>query len=299
METVYGYQLSTLGFFTAAFLVGAGAFQIPVGIYAARHGATRAALIGLAILGVTSVLSAASGEFYLQLAMRFLAGMGSAFYFAPGLVIASSVLGQRSGLASGVYSGLFYLGGGVASLAFTPLASSLGWQTPFIVSAVISFVALSENAYAFRGHKESKEWDVAKARHIFSSRTIRLVAISILGASAVNYVITQFFINYVEDYLRYPAAITGTVASLVFIGAAFGGPVGGWLSDHFRNRRRFLLLPSIGAAISVSLFAVNVPVALLLGRSPVGPSSRLRLLMPTPFQGNPESERARSLSRSG
>jgi MFS family permease len=74
--------------------------------------------------------------------MRFLAGMGSAFYFAPGLVIASSVLGQRSGLASGVYFGLFYLGGGVASLAFTPLASSLGWQTPFIVSAVISFVGL-------------------------------------------------------------------------------------------------------------------------------------------------------------
>ena len=267
MAGVYHYQLSVLGFFTSSFLLGAGLFQIPAGIYSARHGATRAAIFGLAVLAVTSGLSAYSGEFYIQLALRFLAGMAAAFYFAPGLAIASSALRQRSGLASGIYGGMFYLGGGLASIAFTPIASSMGWRVPFIIVSILTFIALGENVYAFKGYSPTTMvGSLEGAYRTLRSRNVLFVTIAILGVGAINYIITQFFVTYTEEHLGYSAAAAGTISSLFFVGAFFGGPVGGWLSDHFKERRRlFILLPAIGAAVSVALFSIAAPVALLAG----------------------------------
>lgn len=75
MAAANGHPLQTLGYFTSAFLIGAGLFQIPVGIYAARNGTRRPALLGLAVLTVTAGMSIVSGAVYVQLLLRFLTGL--------------------------------------------------------------------------------------------------------------------------------------------------------------------------------------------------------------------------------
>src|SRR4029077_17095603 len=42
----------------------------------------------------------------------------------------------------------------------------------------------------------------------------------------------------------------------------FGGPLGGWLSDRFRLRKIFILVPGIVVSIGIILFGVSQPLEL-------------------------------------
>lgn len=265
MATVYNYHIRTLALFTSAFLVGAGTFQIPAGIYASKRSIIRPLTLGLAILTVTAALSAYSGEFYFQLVLRFLSGIGASFYFAPGLVLASTMIKGKSGLASGIYSSAFYFGGGLAVVAFTPIASLFGWRIPFVITAILTFVGLIQNVRALRVYSSLNSEKVAKIRRVLHSRSVWAVALGILGVSAINYVVTQFFISYSEIHLRYSPSLTGLASSLMYVGALIGGPLGGIASDHFAKRRQFIGLPAFVASISVLFFSLDTYVALLVG----------------------------------
>jgi MFS transporter, ACDE family, multidrug resistance protein len=266
MAAEYHYPLQALGYFTSAFLIGTAAFQIPVAVYAARHGPTRPALLGLVVLTVAAAASAASGDFYLQFVLRFLSGIGAALFFAPGLVIAADAMRHRSGLATGLYAGLFYLGGGLATFAFPSIASTYGWRLPFVITAAITLCALVQNFVALRNYpNERKQVTTEGLYRVLRSRSVIAVALGVLGGSSVNYVVTQFLVTYAQVHLGYSAALSGAISSLVFIGAVIGGPVAGWLSDHFKRRRLLIFVPVVGSALSVAFFLIDVPVALLLG----------------------------------
>jgi MFS family permease len=257
MSGVFHYSLRELALLTASFLFGAGLFQVPAGVYSAQRGATKATLLGLTIIAITSTASAASGQFYFQLVNRFFTGLGAAFYFAPAMVIVSGVLGERkSGLAIGVYNGAFNLGGGIALFAFTPLAE-VSWRIPFIVTSVLTFIALGENAIAFRGIVEDIKAELSKVRTTLRSKDIWTVIIAILGVNAANYVVSQFSVAYAEGHLGFSPIAAGTLSSLILFGALIGGPVGGWISDKIRNRRFVIMLSATGVGLSVALFVIE------------------------------------------
>src|SRR5208283_2399428 len=88
------YTVQDLGWLTAAFLLGTGLCQVPAGIYSAHRGASKAALIGLFVIGATSIGSAVVVDLQQQIILRFVTGVGAAFYFAPALAIVSHGLGQ-------------------------------------------------------------------------------------------------------------------------------------------------------------------------------------------------------------
>ena len=270
MAVTFGYHLQTLGYFTSAFLVGAGIFQIPAGIFSARRGATNAAMLGLAVLTITSFASIGSGDYQLQLALRFISGAGAAFYFAPGLVISSSALSRRSGFASGVYAAMFNVGGIIASFSFTLLSKDFGWQVPFIVTGAATLVALLENAYAFRGYRVEGVLGPGSVRKTLTSRNVWAVMVAVLGLSAVNYVVTQFLVTYLEQNLLLAAATAGTVSALLFVGGLFGGPTLGWLSDNFGRRRLFIILPTVMTALAVLALTFSSLVILVVGVAVMG-----------------------------
>jgi MFS family permease len=41
-----------------------------------------------------------------------------------------------------------------------------------------------------------------------------------------------------------------------------GGPLGGYLSDHFRNRKFFIIGPGLGASVGILLFGIANPAGL-------------------------------------
>lgn len=270
MSAAFGYHLQTLGYFTSAFLIGAGLFQIPAGIFSVRRGATSAAVLGLSVLTVMSFASVLSGDFLLQVALRFISGAGAAFYFGPGLVISSSALSKRSGFASGVYAAMFNVGGIIASFTFTLISRDFGWQVPFVLTGVATLIALVENVYAFRGYRVEGFLGQGNVRQTLTSKNVWAVTLAVLGLSAVNYVVAQFLVTYLEDDLLLAAGAAGSIAALLFVGGLFGGPLMGWFSDRLDRRRLFILLPTVSTVVCVFALATGSLPIMVIGIAAMG-----------------------------
>lgn len=173
---------------------------------------------------------------------------------------------HRSGLATGVYAGVYYLRGGLATFAFPSLSSQFGWRVPFIITAAVTAIASFQNAFALRGLEEERLMvTFGQAYKVIRSRSVLAVAFGIIRGSSVNYVVTQFLVTYAQVNLGYSATLVGAISSLVFIGAVIGGPIGGLASDRLARRRLMITLPAVGSALAVGFFLVGVPLALLLG----------------------------------
>src|SRR5207245_6526315 len=98
---------------------------------------------------------------------------------------------------------------------FTPLSSAVSWNFPFIITGVLTLVALVENSFAFRTIKEEIRVDFAKVKNTLRSRDVWAVIISVIGMNATYYVIVQFSVTYAENYLGFSSVLAGTVSSLI------------------------------------------------------------------------------------
>jgi len=238
------YSLTVLGVLTTAFFAGAGVFQVPAGIFSAKKGATKAALLGLVVIGVFSLASAVTYNVYIQVATRFATGVGAAFFFAPAMVIVSNLFGQgRSGLVVGVYNAAFNLGGGLALLVFTPLAYFWGWRLPYIVTGVLVLVAFAENWLAFKGIMDEAKVEIIKIKSTLKSKDVWGMTLGIMGMAAAYYVVSQFIVEYSENTLKMSPTLAGSISSLILLGGLLGGPGGGWLADKFKTEGDSLCYP--------------------------------------------------------
>jgi MFS family permease len=121
----YGLSKSGVGALAAAYAVGTLVGGIPGGIVAARFGARRAVLTGLALMTVASVAIALAGSFGTLFAARLLQGFGSSLTWAGALAwLAISTPRERRGTTMGAAMGAALFGallgpaiGAVASVA--------------------------------------------------------------------------------------------------------------------------------------------------------------------------------------
>ncbi len=108
----FGENVAGLGFVTGSFYLGLGLAQVPGGILAARIGPRRTAIYGTIISSLACLFSGLISGFYQIIVLRFLAGLGMAFVFAPGVALIAKYFGRRTeGLGVGVYNAVFYIGG--------------------------------------------------------------------------------------------------------------------------------------------------------------------------------------------
>ena len=73
-------DVSMLGLVTSGFLIGIGLFQIPAGILSAKYNAKFMIFFGTMLLSISSLLSGLSTEIYQMVILRFLVGVGMAFF---------------------------------------------------------------------------------------------------------------------------------------------------------------------------------------------------------------------------
>lgn len=269
LRSVTGYSTGALGAFTTAFFLGSGVFQVPAGFLSARLGAARTTLAGLFLIALFTFASALSPGFLFQFVMRFLTGVGAAFFFAPAMMVASQAIGgRRSGLVVGVYNGAFNVGGGIALFVFTPLSVAYGWRFPYLVIGALLTANLVVCALAFRGVKEQSEIRAGGSRTVFGSKPLWVVILGIVGLTAAYYVVSQFVVEYSENSLGFSPYVAGTVSSMILFGGIIGGPLGGWLLGRGGSRVLLATVPSF--LVSVLVLVYTVGNALVLGISSFG-----------------------------
>ncbi len=133
----FGVGPADWGLLVAAFLVGAGAFQVPAGFLARRYGARSLSLVGLALLSAAGVGGAFSPTFDFLLASRVVAGVGAGLFFSPAIGLVASLFpaGQR-GVPVGAFSSAFSAGAAVGLLGTALLVPAVDWRAALAIGGL-------------------------------------------------------------------------------------------------------------------------------------------------------------------
>ncbi len=250
-----------LGIVLGAFLAGVGLFQIPAGFADLRWGSRRTALGGLTLMGVAGVASAFSVQIYELAALRFLAGVGAAFFFSPALSLISSYFPPgRRGPVIGLYNGGFSLGGAIGLTAGASIGIGYGWPLALAVGGIgllilvlVNHLVLPADPAFRRNFRANDLWQAAG--RVLRSRPIWALSLALTGFWAAVYVATQYIVEYATStHASWGVQSAATLAALALIMSLPGGPIGGWVGERGYDRRTILGL--FGIAIGCLVLAV-------------------------------------------
>ncbi|MCI4334898.1 MAG: MFS transporter [Thermoplasmata archaeon] len=291
-----------LGIILGAFLAGAGIFQVPAGFVALRWGNRRSSLFGLVLMGSAGVLSAFSPNLFALGLTRFAAGVGAAFFFAPGLSLIASYYpsGQR-GPVIGWYNGAFNLGASAGLIGGALVGVALGWEWALGIGGVAILCAAGGIARWIPSDAARTErigfralWKEGAV--VLRSRPVWALAVGLVGFWAVVNVVGLYFVEFAQQ--QRPGWGLGLAAAVVagsVLVSGLGGPFGGWLAERSADRRRLVAaFASLTALLVVTIPFLSlgplVPLLLLLGLAD-GVVFAVQYLMPTYY---PEATGGRS-----
>jgi predicted MFS family arabinose efflux permease len=261
--TGFGIDTAELGIVLGSFLVGAGLFQIPAGLAAMRWGNRRVSVIALGVMGVFALASGLAPDWYVLAALRFAAGAGAAFFFAPalGLVAAYYPAGSR-GPIIGLYNAGFSAGSAAGLIMGALLGVAFGWQWALgvggagLLVAAVGAEALLPDTLAPTIRRTFSELMVTAAP-VLRSRALWALALALTGLWAALFIAAQYFVKFAAVvHPGWSLALAASIPTIMILVEIAGGPVGGWLGERYRDMRyAFLLfgLPCVGAILLIPL----------------------------------------------
>ena len=251
-----------LGILTASFLVGAGVFQIPAGIASARWGPKNISQLGMLVLSLSGIGEGLSPNFPVLIVSRFLLGLGAALFFAPAIGILTPLFKpEEEGLVLGLYNSCFNIGGGLGLFVWVIVIDVLNWHLGLILGGVLGLVSVGIGQVVIPRDSSIRK-ERRPMRRAFESRNVWIIGFGVLGLWGGIFTASQFLEYYLHTTLSFQADIAGLLASLIMFASIFGGPVGGYLSDRFRQRKIFILVPGLLTSIGIALFGASTPIGL-------------------------------------
>jgi MFS family permease len=255
----YGVGLGVIGLFTTALFLSHAAMQVPMGRLCDRLGARAVGAAGLVVVAVASAATLSWREAWFAIAMRLVAGFGTAASFVGGSDYVRSTIG--SPVAQGLYGAVSMAGGGLA-VGLLPLWAS--WRTPFVAAAVVAAVGTIVVLVAPRDGER-----VARAEERPTVRDRRLVPLGAWHAASfgLSVVLGNWTVTLLHRAGGESEATAGIAGGLILFLGVISRPAGGRLID----RPALVRASFVASAIGTVLLAVAMPFALaVLGAAVVG-----------------------------
>jgi MFS family permease len=248
---------------TSSFLLGAGIFQIPAGIISARWGPKNTSQLGMLILSLSGIGEGLSPNFTVLLLSRFMLGLGAALFFAPAIGILTSLFRhEEEGLVLGLYNSCFNIGGALGLFGWVLVTDLMGWSLGLVFGGVIGIVSVVIGQIVIPRDQPSKAVARRSMKPVLKNKNIWLIAFGVLGLWGSIFSASNLLEAYMHDTFGLAGLISGFMASLIMFSSIFGGPVGGRLSDQYRRRKIFILIPGVITSLGVILFGVSQPLEL-------------------------------------
>jgi EmrB/QacA subfamily drug resistance transporter len=132
-----------LGWVSTSYLLAAAVFLLPFGRLADTYGRKRFFLTGIIVFSLGSVLTAFSGNQTLLIGSRVINGIGGAMIYATAIAILTTAFPKEErGKVLGINVASVYLGLSVGPTAGGLLTAYWGWQSIFIVAAILGIIML-------------------------------------------------------------------------------------------------------------------------------------------------------------
>ena len=266
----FNQTLPSLGILTSAFLLGAGLFQVPAGIMSSRWGAKNTSQLGMFILSLSGIGEGLSPNFPILVLSRFVLGIGAALFFAPAIGILTPLFrDDEEGLVLGLYNSCFNIGGGIALFGWVVVIESFGWRQGLVLGGVIGLLSVLVSQFVIPRDTLLTRAQRPSMRPVFRNRNIWIIAFGVLGLWGGIFTASSWLQTFLISPQEFNcgtsascAETAGLLASSIMFASIFGGPIGGYLSDHFRQRKFFILVPGMGTSIGLLLFGFSNPLAL-------------------------------------
>jgi MFS family permease len=298
-------DISVLGLITASFFIGVGLFQVLAGILAAKYSPRKIAILGIAIASTAVFFSSFSIDLLSIAVLRFIVGLGMAFFFGPSVILVSEYVGKQSeGLGMGLLNSAHAIGGIIGLFVWVLVAEFLGWRLSIVLSAIAGLITLiilqmwlpkiTEPRPNQRGkirpdinseHKKKtqdmgSEIDVEQRRfnfkikfgdvqNILLNKSLIKLGLVLLGFQVGSGLIWSFIVFYLADHIKIDPAIAGLIGSLNLIVALISSPIIGKAYDKLGNARKLLAISGIISAVSIMMIGVLQSQVFLIGISVV------------------------------
>lgn len=279
MET-FGIQSYALGILSSFYYFAYAAMQIPIGMMLDLYGPRRLLTLSCCLCTLGGLVFASSMGIGTASLGRLLMGAGSACAFIGTLKLATLWFPLRHiGLAAGFTMFLGFLGATSAGAPLAILIDHVGWRSALYIVAIIG-VFLSLGIWIFVRDRENHHVDELNniqdqtilSRAIINLRTVvvnqQVWLLAFYGS--LMYVPLSAFadlwgIPYITRLYEIDKELAASQTSMIFMGAALGGPVMTWLSDYLKKRKTPMM---IGAAAITLLYSIviyfpNIPFPLM------------------------------------
>ena len=261
VESSFHASLQSLGVLESAFLLGAGLFQIPAAYAAARWNAKLLVVTGLAVIALANGLGSFASSVFILTLFRFLLGVGAAMFFSPAIVIVAPLFrNERQGLAIGIYNSAFNVGGSIALLGWAYVVARYSWRVGLLSGAALAAAATVMLVLTIK-HTE-KDFATTEADPklavigVLKNKQIWFLGVGIIGVWSAAYAIAQFLPLFETKVNLLEPATASLLASLILVAPIPGSLIGGWLSDKAKNRKAFLLYPTVVFGIGTALIGL-------------------------------------------
>ena len=298
-------DISVLGLITASFFIGVGLFQVLAGILAAKYSPRKIAILGIAIASTAVFFSAFSVDLLSIAVLRFIVGLGMAFFFGPSVILISGYVGKQSeGLGMGLLNSAHAIGGIIGLFVWVLVAELFGWRTSIVLSAIAGLITLIilqmwlpkttephqkqrekikpeiNDIHKNKPQDISSEIDVEQRRfnfrikfghvqNILLNKSLIKLGLVLLGFQVGSGLIWSFIVFYLADHIKIEPAIAGLIGSLNLIVALISSPIVGKTYDKLGNAKKLLALSGILSAVSVMMIGILQSQVYLIGISVV------------------------------
>ncbi len=255
----YGVGLGVIGLFTTSLFLSHAAMQVPMGRLCDRIGARVVGGAGLLVVALASSAALAWKDPWYAIALRFVAGFGTAAAFVGGSDYVRATVG--SPVAQGLFGAVSMAGAGLA-VALLPLWA--GWRAPFLSSACVAAAGIVVVAIAPRGSR--------RPRHAGGPATVldrRLLPLGVMHAASFG--LSVVLGNWVVTLLHRAGGVSehaaGFAGGLVLFLGLISRPLGGRLVTRPVLLRASFVVSAVGtlALAAATPFALAVVGAAIVG----------------------------------
>jgi len=268
----FNQDVSYLGQLSGFFLLGIGLFQIPGGLFATKFGSRKSAILGILLSSIAVIISSLTTQIAVFVILRFIVGLGMAFFFSAGVTLITTYLGKRSeGTGIGLLNSFQAIGGIIGIFGWILVAEVLGWRLSLIMSGILGVAIGLTMIFLLPVETQIRTTiSISLLRKLLFSRYLVSLGV-ILTATQLAWGLTvSFFVFYLIDRMKISPEFAGIISSIPLVVYVFTSPITGKIYDKSNNSKWLLLIFSIMLGISIMMNSLDNLTAVILSAIFVG-----------------------------
>ena len=265
-----------IGFLTSSFFYTYLLLQVPAGMLIDRFGVRVTLMVGMVLAAGASFLFAHAHGLVVASMSRIFMGAVVAPCVAAALYLAANWFSpQRFALLAGLTEMLGLFGGAVGETTLAEAVVHVGWrETLFIIGSAALLLALLIGIF-LRNRPSDKQCQRFKLPHCAEHQNMTELLQGFLAImfrpqiwlvglfTGLTFAVISAFaglwaVPILQGLFRVKLEVAAAGSSVIFLGAAVGAPMWGWLSDRLKRRRPVMFYATLINLVITAVF-VFVP----------------------------------------